>query len=473
MATFTRVSKDQYSSLKSFSTACDLIGILAKKDCEEQASKTKYMKALGVHHERELFPCAVKILNHAAWDGNRDQKNDLKLMKGKIKKFNRLTRSSKQNSLEERLDSYFGIDRGAATDLLRLKIYRKSGLKKVLLKISQIFRVSLAVLTEIPTIIFAGMISVFARVNMDPAVPIRDPSRPPVLFLHGLAHNQSGWIVGKAMLRLAQCCSDKKHGSFYSISYANIFSNDAEDTFDSYAEEALCKCLQIKRETGQMPIIIGHSMGGLVGTLVAKKANELIELKKLLSNNPFKPPENPPETEEDWKQLNTAVATYLDEHAFMHESRTELGILLEILTANRYLDVLADVKEPLESFVVKDIITLGTPFYGSRVADGVHYLRKHILGIGEIQVQYDLRPKSQPLKTVRDFAKKAEARGSLNFYNVGTTTDEFVPSGYRITHDTRKFYELHAVGHLGMTIDPFVWRKINRWLLEIYEQRQA
>jgi len=123
--------------------------------------------------------------------------------------------------------------------------------------------------TEIPSMFIAGGLSVFANSNLDPTSPITDPKRLPVLFVHGLKHNQSGWLVGQALLNRYD--KDKKFGSFYSLSYDKILSNSWDKGIDDYVLIIEDKINEVLKVTGHKKIImIGHSLGGILSSRYAE-----------------------------------------------------------------------------------------------------------------------------------------------------------------------------------------------------------
>lgn len=81
-----------------------------------------------------------------------------------------------------------------------------------------------------------------------------EPERPPVVFIHGLYHNESAWVFFQPWL--------KKAG--YSRSYLfhyRTLGNDMEKIADKL--DATLRRLE-KYWPGERPILVGHSMGGLV-----------------------------------------------------------------------------------------------------------------------------------------------------------------------------------------------------------------
>ncbi len=90
--------------------------------------------------------------------------------------------------------------------------------------------------------------------------------RPPVVFVHGLYHNESAWLLYKAWMTQAGW------SRFYSLGYSS-FRTD----FDSLVGKLDATLLRLQRYwPGERPVLIGHSMGGLIiRSFLAKEKNQL------------------------------------------------------------------------------------------------------------------------------------------------------------------------------------------------------
>lgn len=290
-----------------------------------------------------------------------------------------------------------------------------SKIRNIALTATRPLRILCAIITDLFIAIVLGLMCVLSYINLDPSTP--DTSRTPVLFLHGVNHNQSGLLFGQLLLRGYSALRGQKLGSFYSISYAGVLTNGRHETFDTYADKVFQKVHQIYKETHQLPTLVGHSMGGLVSTSLAKKCAEAIE-----------------------------SGVY----------RFENGDRM----------VLSDQEK--EALHLSNIITLGTPFHGSYAADVFCDLHQKV-GAKAITVYQDMMTDSRKcdrLAELRNFAVTANNTGRLRYYNVGSTVDAFVPKGYFVTTDPASQYEAYHLGHLGLLCSPLVWSKVHKWLVE-------
>ncbi|WP_068469838.1 esterase/lipase family protein [Candidatus Protochlamydia phocaeensis] len=84
-------------------------------------------------------------------------------------------------------------------------------------------------------------------------------SSPPILFVHGYLHNGTGGLFHAAQLERKAREEGLPLGAFYSIDLPTPFHS-----IETHAQQVKEKVEDIIRATGQAPILIGHSMGGLV-----------------------------------------------------------------------------------------------------------------------------------------------------------------------------------------------------------------
>ena len=256
--------------------------------------------------------------------------------------------------------------------------------------------------------------------NLDPKTP--DRKHTPILFLHGVNHNQSCSVIGRRLLRHYAQRRGQPLGSMYSMNYAGFLLHGRHETIAMYADRVFRKVIQIYKETGQVPTLIGHSMGGLVSTCLAKKLEEAGE-----------------------------AGAY----------RFEDGESLELSSDER------------QELRISKIITLGSSFHGSPFADRVvDFLG--CLGIEPIAVYKDMmtdarrqeRNRPDLLTELRRYAKQASETGKTRYFNVGSSSDQFVTEGYFVTKDPDRQDELHHVGHIGLLLWPPVWGKVHEWLAQ-------
>lgn len=279
-------------------------------------------------------------------------------------------------------------------------------------------RVLAVTITELFFAVICGLMAVLAVFNLDSAHPDKDQT--PVLFLHGVNHNHSGMIPGQQLLRASSRFRAAPLGSFYSLSYAGLFTNAMHDTFDTYADRAFLKVQQIYRESGKAPSLVGHSMGGLVSTRLAQKCAEA--------------------TQRGYYQCEDGTRIPLSD-------------------------------EEIRDLRISKVVTLGSPFHGSYIADTVHDLHD-LFGLTPVNVYRDMTtahrsalPKER-LTKLRQFAIAADRADRVRFYNVGSTVDQFVPKGYLVTTDPSRQHEAYHLGHLGLLWSPTVWAKVQNWLEE-------
>lgn len=288
----------------------------------------------------------------------------------------------------------------------------------IVLTATRPLRILYVFITELFMAIVTGLMEVLAYVNLDPTTP--DTSRTPVLFLHGVNHNRSSSLFGQLLLRCYSAIRGQTLGSFYSISYAGIVTNGQNETFDIYADKVFRKARQIYKETHRFPILVGHSMGGIISTCLAKKCEEA-----------------------------TGTGSY----------QLEDGTLIPLSNQEK------------QALRMANIVTLGSPFHGSYVADAVCDLHCKF-GVKAITVYQDMMTdsrecdRSDRLTELSSFAVTASQTGKIRYYNVGSTLDEFVPEGYFVTTDPDRQYEVYHLGHLGLLWSPLVWSKVHKWLVE-------
>ena len=108
----------------------------------------------------------------------------------------------------------------------------------------------------------------------------KNPDERPILLVHGYLHNGSGWVY--MMNRL-------KHAGFKSVYTVSLWHPFR--SIDEYAEEIKLKAEQIQKETGRDDLmIVGHSMGGLVGSKAAanmgNKVTHVVTLGSPLKGTP-------------------------------------------------------------------------------------------------------------------------------------------------------------------------------------------
>lgn len=282
--------------------------------------------------------------------------------------------------------------------------------------LSRPLRVVCVVVTEICIAIISGPLALASYFNFDPKHP--DTQRVPILFLHGVNHNQSGSIIGRLLLGLFSKVRKEHLGSIYSINYAGVLTNGRRETFETYADRVFMKVRKVYNQTGQFPHLVGHSMGGIVSTCLVKKCLEAME---------------------------SGVYTLED------------GTTIELNEQER------------AQLQPKAVVTLGTPFNGSYMADVVCGIQ-NLLGMEGLAVYRGMmtnnrrREPHNHLNDLQTFAQNASSSGRVRFYNVGSTLDQLVPHGYMVTPERHRQMQVHHLGHLGLLWSPKVWGKVHHWL---------
>lgn len=90
-----------------------------------------------------------------------------------------------------------------------------------------------------------------------------DPSSPPILLVHGLYHNATGWMLFRKWLKRAGFTN------VYAINY-----NTLTRTFRESVDQLNRSIEGIARlHPGQGVILIGHSLGGLLSRICAERAS--------------------------------------------------------------------------------------------------------------------------------------------------------------------------------------------------------
>lgn len=248
---------------------------------------------------------------------------------------------------------------------------------------------TMAMLLEFVCILPAGLLSIVSKMNLNPkAEGVKNIQFPPVLFLHGVHHNQSAGLIGKAYFKLFSLFSKEipPVEAFYMLSYDGIFSNQSDKTIDDYiVEKVLPMVKKIKEETGQYPIIIGHSLGGLIASRLAQMEEEKSEVhidEVWMLGSPYK---------------GSPVADFLDdlgEYTGLHKIR-KLKVEKELRTDAKVLEEIAHrLQEDMEAHkcMYRGVYSLHdelVPYNCSIITDGNY--RKTLKGVGHLGLLFDFR----------------------------------------------------------------------------------
>lgn len=212
----------------------------------------------------------LKILHKAVSDGDEMQREELSLYRHQIVALNELI---KNDGLAERVQERVGPINVSHLQGVQIAA-PKTCFEKMLEIATFIPRVVISILLEIAMIPIVGILLLFCLTepNFDPEVIKRD--KTPILLLHGSGFNQSEWVYGRQFLK------KDEYGSVFSMNFDGLASNCPNKGIDDYALKVRAKAEEIKRLTGQEElIIIGHSMGTLVGEEFAQKHAASIGVK--------------------------------------------------------------------------------------------------------------------------------------------------------------------------------------------------
>lgn len=137
--------------------------------------------------------------------------------------------------------------------------------------------------TEVPSAFAAGGLSLWAKSDWDPKNEnlITDSNKTPILFIHGLKHNQSGWAIGAHFLKQhdSRDSRDSQNnilGSSFYISYDKTFSNSWNKMIDDFVAIISGKVCEIRAKTGHKQVIfVCHSLGSLIGSRYAETHSDV------------------------------------------------------------------------------------------------------------------------------------------------------------------------------------------------------
>lgn len=381
-------------------------------------------------------------------------------------------------------------------------------------------RVLYASVTEAVTALFAGMLGVLWKVNLDPSNPIKDTKRPPVLRVHGLRDTQGSslplWLMTRARrkLRNLQGKENIKYGSGYSLSYAGLFYNNPKQSVDDYVDQVADKLISIRKQTGHKQIIMqGHSLGGLIINRFAQLQDALKELKDIPDEDIRR--ERAKEMRKEFmiepkihadfmelaemsgksargkakvieklsnkleqKGLNIEDATEKMEKVLEEKNPEERNKLVQELAdeaADAWWVVLQDKIDPdhedieKRSMEAKWLISICTPYDGSKIAKRLSTVQNTVR-IPPPRIVDHLKKRSEMSKIIGENTREKVSLGKRNVYNIACkTTDEFVSEGSAtVNYDYRFTKVIKSLGHLGVLFSPRVAKSIGGWLDDIY-----
>lgn len=202
---------------------------------------------------------SLKALHRAARGGSPEEMAQLSERRDKIISLNE---AIKQGTLQ-------GIDPSFQIAL------PQTGFERMVEVATAIPRLVCSILLDLallPLAAFLIALMYFAPPQFDPTNPKKDTI--PILLLHGSGFNESEWILGRQFLNKGE------YGSLFSLNFDGLVSNDPAKGLNDYAEKISAKMQQIRELTGQSRcILIGHSMGGMVGGYYAEYLAERDEIE--------------------------------------------------------------------------------------------------------------------------------------------------------------------------------------------------
>ncbi len=102
----------------------------------------------------------------------------------------------------------------------------------------------------------------FLKTLWKPTPSLENTTNPPIILIHGLYHNASAWIFYRSWLRKA---------GYHRLYYLSF--NSLRNSFSDLTEKLEELIAEIRaKENGRAPVVIGHSLGGLVARYCAERS---------------------------------------------------------------------------------------------------------------------------------------------------------------------------------------------------------
>lgn len=252
------VSNDQ------FRAAVNVLDILTSTD--DKSSLFRSESFSKEYSDQHPVTTAIKTLNKAVQEGSNQQKNELFASRNKIQMLNE---SLTNQSISALVQSKLKIEMGEEADKIKgMTIAQpKSNNEQMTESVTYIPRQICATLMDIALLPAAGILIIVAatcKPKFDPETPKTDLT--PILLLHGSGFNETEWILGRQYLK------KENYGSVFSLNIDGLASNDPKMGIDDYAggkvREKIKKIAELTKQN--RIILIGHSMGGLIGGYYAE-----------------------------------------------------------------------------------------------------------------------------------------------------------------------------------------------------------
>lgn len=108
----------------------------------------------------------------------------------------------------------------------------------------------------------------YAIVNLNSKNVKKCPKNVPIIFVHGLLHNQSGWVP---LIKKIRADEKMKHNPIYTLNLSSTLQSIKKSSME------VRKIIdQAKEESGSdKVIIVGHSMGGIVSADTAQNSDDV------------------------------------------------------------------------------------------------------------------------------------------------------------------------------------------------------
>jgi len=118
---------------------------------------------------------------------------------------------------------------------------------------------------------------------LGPYLDVSDPTNirqgePAILLLHGSGANELSFTYARRIL------NEKYQGSVFSLQYDGVWMTDKKASISEFAQKVKKRCRDIMDKTNQKEIIIiGVSMGGLIGAYYKEYISDVANISKVIT----------------------------------------------------------------------------------------------------------------------------------------------------------------------------------------------